>query len=329
MKENFQVEEIAGKVFSGNATQKELFDLRQWLSESENNRKLYDSYLNCWVVSKAAGRTDACQTNKAWYSLDKQITSGGKTFKLSIQYFLKIAAILIFAAGVAITARLLMEDKVSDQLLSHITHTTNDAILKISLPDSSTVWLSNRSTLRYPSDFNQNNRNVYLEGEGYFDIVENEGLPFIVHTTALQIKVLGTSFNVNAYTDAPDIVTTLVSGKIDVRTGDHSSTFLQPNQQLIFHKDGKNIELLTVNTEPYVSWVNGYYKFEETSFEQIARKFERIYDVEIIFEDDSLKKMPFTGTLLHEQSIEVSLNLLKEIKHFKYVAKKNQITISK
>ncbi|MDR2038053.1 MAG: FecR family protein [Bacteroidales bacterium] len=330
MDNNFHIEEIIGRVFSGNITQEELSYLRQWLSESEGNRELYDSYLNCWITAKMPNDKIESQTDSAWLALNGRIVDHTRTSRFSIKYLSRIAAAFLIILCLGTIVGLLVKNNAPDQQLSYtVYHSPGDSILKVSLPDHSQVFLNRGSILRYPSDFNYQNRDVYLEGEGYFEVTGNASLPFTVHTSALQVKVLGTSFNINAYKEESEIITTLVTGKIDLLMDNMRSTVLYPGQQFIFRKDTEETELLTVDAGFYTSWINGYYKFEQVSFEQIAKKFEMMYHVEIIFKDNSLKNIPFTGTFLQDQSIETSLDLLKEIRYFQYAIEGNKIIISK
>lgn len=202
---------------------------------------------------------------------------------------------------------------------------------KIVLPDLSVVWLNTNSRLEYPENFADNERFVNLDGEAYFSIIQDSLRPFIVHASGLDVKVLGTAFNVTAYGNESEVITTLVKGEIALQLhGDKSrqATMLKPEQQVTFHKHTKILTFATVDPELYTAWIKGYYKFENTSFKQIAKQFEHTYGVTITFDVESLKSVPYTGTFLQEQSLVSVLELLRGIKDFHYTITGNQVIIS-
>ena len=200
---------------------------------------------------------------------------------------------------------------------------------KVLLPDSTVVWLNAGSRLEYPEDFTKH-RFVSLEGEAYFVVAHDEAHPFTIHAHGLHITVLGTILNIAAYQREGDVVTTLVEGKIALHlNGDQSQqTILIPNQQVVFNKDSRNMMFETVDPELFTSWVKGYYRFEDASFEQIAKYFERVYGKTIRFDDESLKTLCFTGTFLQEQNMDSVLELLREIGGFHYTIQGEQIIIN-
>ena len=200
---------------------------------------------------------------------------------------------------------------------------------KLVLPDSTVVWLNVGSRIEYPENFTDH-RLVCLEGEAYFDVTHFASHPFTVRAFGLDVTVLGTIFNVSAYKSEKEVIATLVEGEIALQFEGNQSqqTILTPNQQVVFNKESGDLRFATVNTEFFTSWVKGYYKFENVSFEQIAKHFERVYEVVIYFEDESLKTLLFTGTFLHNQRMDTVLELLREISTFQYTIQGNQIKIS-
>lgn len=200
---------------------------------------------------------------------------------------------------------------------------------KLTLPDSTVVWLNAGSRIEYPENF-MDHRLVCLEGEAYFDVTHHDSHPFTVRAFGLDVTVLGTIFNVTAYKSENEVITTLVEGEIALQfEGNHSQqTILTPNQQVVFNKESNDLRFAAVDPEWFTSWVKGYYKFENVSFEQIAKYFERVYGVVIHFEDESLETLLFTGTFLHSQRMDTVLELLREISDFHFTIQGNQIKIS-
>lgn len=152
---------------------------------------------------------------------------------------------------------------------------------RASLPDGSQVWLNAESTIKYPSRFNEENRTVEVTGEVYIDVTPDANKPFIVKAHHQIIKVLGTSFNLNAYADDGKIFTTLVEGSLKVShvlTG--RSLIINPGEQSEISKSGDFI-LKTVETENYSSWIDGVYIINNQSLEAFGNQIERWYNVDV------------------------------------------------
>lgn len=164
----------------------------------------------------------------------------------------------------------------------------------ITLPDGSRVWLNAASTLKYPSRFSGEARAVILEGEAFFEVKEQRngaqgnidgrlGLrPFNVITAGQTIEVLGTEFNVSAYADDQETITTLVEGQVKVSNlMSHASNILAPGQQAI--TQGKTTDVLDVDAEPYVAWKSGKFSFDGKSFSQVMHEVSRWYDLDVVY----------------------------------------------
>lgn len=179
----------------------------------------------------------------------------------------------------------------------------------INLPDGSKVWLNAESSLSFPNTFNPNERKVILNGEAYFDIATNIKSPFIVTVDDMQIEVLGTEFNVNAYSDSPNISTTLVEGTVKVSQG-VQNIVLQPNQQSIWNKESKKLSVKHIDTKLASAWKNGYFIFENTNIKTIMSQLSRWYDIEVEYLGDTSKK-EYTGSILKRSNIQEVLNMLE------------------
>lgn len=156
---------------------------------------------------------------------------------------------------------------------------------KITLADGTQVALNSGSTLSYSSRFNQKNREVFLDGEAYFEVTRNASKPFLVKTSHINVQVLGTSFNVRAFaTDLADEVAVL-TGKVAVQaqnnTNGKEQIILQPNEGLRYDPDGDKFEQVGTDAEMAVSWQHGLLHFKNTPLAAVARALERRYDVQI------------------------------------------------
>ena len=163
---------------------------------------------------------------------------------------------------------------------------------KLVLPDGTIVWLNAESSLRFPTSFTDNERKVYAKGELYFD-VKDEVKPFIVDVErGYTIRVLGTEFNLRAYDDSP-VVTTLVEGCVQVWSAS-DSVLLSPGQQALEMSGNHGIEVLDVDVVPYVAWHEGKFHFVRTPLKDIMEELARWYDVEVVFENPTVREECFT-----------------------------------
>ena len=189
---------------------------------------------------------------------------------------------------------------------------------QIALPDGSNVWLNANSTLKYPSRFDGKERVVELEGEAYFDVSQQPSansqqasfVPFLVKTNNQTVEVLGTEFNISAYSNDPVTKTTLVEGSVKVSAhAVNASTLLKPGEQGLLLHD--RIERKTVDTEAYTAWRNGLFVFNETPLEDIMLSLGRWYDVDVVFKDDKLRNEPFVGVIDRFSQVADVLALLE------------------
>nr|WP_319999781.1 FecR domain-containing protein [uncultured Draconibacterium sp.] len=175
------------------------------------------------------------------------------------------------------------------------------------LSDGSRIWLNSESELTFPAKFNGNQRKIALKGEAYLEVAKNEMLPFIVEVEGTQVEVLGTSFNVKAY---ENIETTLVEGKVCIRTNSLTEAILNPGEQGVVTKESSEITVKQVDTRLYTSWVKGMFAFRSLSLEEIMKTFERWYNVTVTFENDELKQRRFTGNLRRNEEINPHLDVI-------------------
>jgi len=167
---------------------------------------------------------------------------------------------------------------------------------RIILPDGSRVWLNAASTLKYPTNFNNNQRRVELSGEAYFEVERtkasdnNQFKPFIVQSANQEVVVLGTHFNINTYEDEPLAITTLLEGSVDVLSANHSKpNRLVPGQQSIVQQ-GQKVKIIQADIDENIAWKNGEFVFYNESIESVMREIARWYDIDVIYKDAVGKK---------------------------------------
>jgi ferric-dicitrate binding protein FerR (iron transport regulator) len=231
--------------------------------------------------------------------------------------------------------------------------TKNASKTKIVLPDGSVVWLNADTKLWYYKSFGNNLREVYLTGEAFFDVTKNPAKPFVIHTKLLDIKVLGTQFNVRSYPNDKTIETSLVRGLVQVtlHSRPDEKYFLKPNEKLVVLNtaDSFNVQkqLPTIsknlddnivaikNLTPLQSndsikietaWTKNRLCFTDENFEEVAHQLERWYDVQIVFKNNKYKDIRLNGSFVNE-TLTQALDALKFSTNFHYDIKDKTVTI--
>ena len=181
---------------------------------------------------------------------------------------------------------------------------------KVTLPDGTKVWLNAESSLRYPTKFTANNRSVELQGEGYFEVADDKAKPFIVASNGQQVKVLGTKFNINSYSNEPAIKTTLINGKVELLNSRNKETVtLNPGQQARLVSDGFAVN--SVDTEPFTAWTVNEFQFKRAPLQEVLRQVERWYDVEVDY--SNIPNIKVNGTISREKKLSSVLYALEKI----------------
>ena len=198
------------------------------------------------------------------------------------------------------------------------------------LPDSSEVWINAGTNLKYPKKFKADQRTLFLDGEAYFSVRENKDKPFIVETQQLSVKVLGTKFNVKAYSSETKTITTLTSGKVEVTTNKNDYRVLNPNEQLVFDHSNSIIDVTEIPSNETDSWRTGQLVFNDASFDEIMQTLERHFNTSIItgtnFTIDPNKR--YTVKFLKDEDIDMILMILEDVIGFSYQRNGSQIELT-
>lgn len=275
-----------------------------------------------------------------------------------LRVLVRYAAVILItamAAGIAyyLTGRMEEEEMARNEI-----NVPYGSRIRVTLADSSVVWLNSGSRLSYPERFTQGSREVYLEGEGFFDIRKDRRNPFFVRTSDINIKVLGTRFNVKTYPEEDIIETTLVSGQLLIETGKgkpggQEVAVLKPSQKVIYSKSTNQLALerkepgqvekpVSGEATRYVnmenrqkiqelavetSWKDNQLIFRDETLLQLARLLERWYNVKIEIMDEEVGKYQFTGRIENE-TIEQALKALSIASDLDFRIDSNKIEIT-
>jgi transmembrane sensor len=180
---------------------------------------------------------------------------------------------------------------------------------QIVLPDGSKAWLNAGSSLRFPTVFAGKERSVELNGEAYFEIAKNRSMPFKVRARGMEVKVLGTHFNIMAYEDEREINTTLLEGSVEVFKGSGKIT-LEPGQQASLNKNTGHMNVSEADLEQAVAWKNGFFIFNNENIQSIMRKVSRWYNIDVAYKGN-LNNKDFVGTISRDKNVSELLRMLE------------------
>lgn len=202
---------------------------------------------------------------------------------------------------------------------------------KLVLEDGTKVWVNSETRLRYPTKFEDDKRIVLLEGEAYFDVSKDKTRPFIVRTQGVDVRVLGTSFNVSSYLDDEAIRTTLVEGRVAVidRENQKENVILNPGYQAVYAKKAKELTAEKVNTDLYTSWKDGRFVFDRSNLGDIMARLSRWYDVKVFYQSNDLNNIRFTGSLKRYDNLDRLLNMIEKTNEVKFVLGEKTIMVEK
>ena len=195
---------------------------------------------------------------------------------------------------------------------------------RLELSDGTRVWLNAETCLTFPKIFGTQ-REVYLTGEAYFEVVNKPDTPFIVHARNSSIKVLGTHFCVSDYPERP-LQAVLSEGSVRI-TSPTDSVILIPDQKAEISEEGR-IEVSPVDASTYISWISGTYEFTDTPLEVVALQLERMYAVSVKFTKKQLKDVRLTGAICRNKSLGYSLNILERATNIRFLYNNQTITIT-
>lgn len=351
---------------SGNISSDEMRQLEELLNNSEENQQLFLEIKDAWIASSSfEPDSSGLNKNQSWEKVRTSINSGiihepikQKVSEYKFLRTIRIAAgwAALLAIGSLLTVLIITqrERKASSSIC--VISTPLGSRSQIILPDGTQVWLNAGTTIRYPGNFSGSQRDLYLSGEAFFKVKTDRSRPFIVHTAKLNIKAIGTTFNVKAYPTENKVSTTLVEGIVkleDYGTSEKKFSYtLKPNQKLTYYTSEpkkeekvmgkikaaeevllKGTSISTpvivskiIDTKHSTSWKDKRWIIDGENLDDLAIMLERRYDIKVNIESEELKIYKFSGTIENE-TMEQVLNYLSITTPLKYEIKKGQVTL--
>lgn len=314
--------------------------LQAWLDESEENKELFFQIKNLYELREGGlypTEDEMKGSKKRLFDKIKKVEEKEEAIQITLRKrknlisIYKYIAVAIVCVCCTLGIQYLLNRKTGIQY-TELAMESGPRMGHMTLPDGTKVVLNASTKLRFPDKFEKNLREVFLDGEAYFDVKRNEKAPFIVYTDKQKISVLGTKFNVLDYSDDEYAITTLVSGKVQMQTIDETGTLgkpviLEPSQQMFFNKQTKHQALSAVKLDMNRTWVNKVYHFKDEPLAQIVSRLEKLYGVKIHIENEELKNVECTGTFGLEQELDEILHIINLDKFFTYRTVDDEIFI--
>ncbi len=296
------------RFFEGRASVEEMRLVKEWSEASEENSKLLRRERKLFNAIILSGRFE---------SSDGQTTLRKKRNHF-VREFLKIASVVAITVGITAALFSIGEDKEDMNVAMQTITVPAGQRVNLDLPDGSNVWLNAGTTMKYPVSFMKGKREVMLDGEAYFEVAHNEKSPFVVRTHAMDVEVLGTKFNVEAYSKKAVFEASLMQGKIRVKSSHNEKTavVLLPNYKTTL-KDGRLV-VHKIDDYNVYRWKEGLYCFKSKPFTQIMEDLERYYDLKIQVDKKSIESVALTGKFRISDGLDYALRVLQKDVSFTY-----------
>jgi len=322
------IDQQIASFLSGNITPSENEELQQWLSLSAENKKTFDDSAKVWANSPS-------QLTQSLINQDKVLVQGQiiaqSTLQLKrdrvIKHFLRVAAILIGPVMLAVGWYIGNSNYSSEALSWNTVTAPKKHIATCTLADGTEIWLNAGSTLSYPSADPSDKREVKLTGEGYFKVTKNAKKPFFVITKQATVKVLGTVFNMKAYPEEDQIVTTLEDGSVEFFTQNSGNTSLRlrSGEQAVYNTNNGKTEINIVEASMFSEWRSDKFIFKDADLKTINTELERLYDIKIYIKNPRLEKLRFRGMFSYDQDLLDAFETLRLSVKLNYTIKGREV----
>lgn len=289
-------------MFSGEATDSDLTQIRQWVNESEANKETF---------YRERAFFDAIQFN----DLSKAMCVRKRRF--SLWKWAESVAAAVIALFLLYNVPSFFQKEFVEEVAFNTIKVPAGQRVEVTLADGTHLWLNARSEFSYPASFNGDKREVRLKGEAFFDVAKDENKKFIVHTGRCEIEVLGTQFNVDAYSE-DDFSTALLRGSVRVTdtSQQNESVVLEPNNAV--RLDHGRLTVTPITDLSAYSWKDGVFTFKDTDFDVLMKKLEKNYGIHIIIENPELDDYACSGKIRLSDGVDEVLRALQQDAHFTF-----------
>ena len=307
--------ELLYKFFKGDTTHEEEVEIKQWMEASKRNEAAF--YQERLLY-------DATLLNKG--SLESKTIITPPKRMVIWNSFIRVAAIFLLITTVGLLINKFNKDINATNPL-HTVIVPPGQRINLVLADNSSIWLNSNSTFKYPSQFSKKQREVYLDGEAYFEVSANDKQPFIVNTHQGGVKVTGTTFNVSAYSKFDKFETSLLKGVVGVylKDSEEEIIYIKPTQKTVVRNGKLNVRKIEDYDE--FLWKEGLIAFNNKQLKDILSVLEQYFDIAIRIEDNWLPDNTYTGKFRQSDGIEYALRVLQKSINFTYERDNEEQTI--
>ena len=315
-------------------TSQELSAFKKWLSDLETHSEVESWLLEHWTSSPEIDSNTLIETvfrQIQEYEKEHQSTSGFSIGRI-LKIYQKVAAFLLIPIiGLGIIYWVGQYNQPDGQYTETIAPRGQKS--QIVLTDGTKVWLNSDTKIKYPGNFSKNQRDVYLDGEAFFEVSKNAHQPFIVHTSGVNVKVLGTKFNVKAYADENQIETSLFEGKVNLLLNDPLSTQpvekeVKPGQSFAYSKTGHQLVANKFPQDEINGWKKNQLIFKDDTFGNLVRKVERWYDVKVVYDEKQFNDRRLTVELYEDERLERLMDIISLALSVDYKYEKGEIILT-
>jgi ferric-dicitrate binding protein FerR (iron transport regulator) len=337
---NSQFEDIVIRVLEHRQNQEEMRIFSEWYHASDKNKQLFFQLKDIYERRKGGFYPDESEIiqswERLWKKIDKQPTPflvPGRRSKRNWYASLRMRAVVAAIALLLVVAGVWSLRKDHQQVTwTEVRTAPRSEPQTILLPDGSTVILNASSQLKYPEKFRGKNREIFLDGEAYFDVARDERRAFIVHSDQQDIHVMGTRFNVLGYSSDSYVITTLITGRVKLATFDadkdvKNEIVMRPNQQIYFDKKQNEALISEIDPHEAVTWMNGIYAFRDASLAEITQRLGKVMGIHFVISDEALKNEKYTGKFFFHQSPEEIADILNFKQEFRIQFKDDTILL--
>jgi len=327
---------LVAKQVTGELTEEEARRLADWQQERPENHTTVEQAKEMWQRSKDTEITYEPDVEEGWQRFVfrlEQDASEWENPRLAPEVpDSKSRKLVWWTGGIAaslallITIGFLWQNTASETDWEEFATAEGEKLL-LTLPDSSQVWLNSLSTLRYATNFNVDNRTVYLEGEAFFEVKKAEGRRFTIFSGPAKTEVIGTSFNLRAYAEQP-VAVQVVSGRVAFSPANRDdAVFLEPGEEAVLTEAVEPVRKQEISDANFRAWQNNVLNFENISLAQIARQMEEQYGITIELADATLANCRYTA-MFEDASLDDVLTTLSIIGDLSYQQQGNHYALS-
>ena len=340
---------------SGNKDATEYWN--KWIASHPENKEEFDQAVMILSVlqnvRKPKAPVDKNQSLNSLLKIIKNDQPDSRKFKIGYQQrWLKVAAIMLVIIISSVVWKMNKKSTSNEEVVYTEIIVPIGEKAQVILADNTHVWINSGSRFKYPVKYGTANREVFLEGEAYFDVTKQHGKLFVVNTKDIKIKVLGTAFNVKNYALDKNVETTVVRGlvKVECTSAQNNAVYVNPNEKAIYVKDNRQIAISSstrgmvkpeteksiqpiliskINPEPVICWKDQQLVFTDETFGDMVVKMERWYNMKIRINDSTLMAERYNGKFVHNETIYQVLEAIKMTTPINYTAKDNIIIITR